>query len=267
MAASDEGSGVPLGAATERARAAARLRGHAPRPSARAPGVFAAVGAGARDGAGEPPAQRAWAAATPRARGLGQLADRAAAPLPPRAPPRRARPPGDRARRAPRHRGALGRGAGRPNGPRRHAVDPRLRRRRLRAARRPRRSGPRTRCSATSNPRTQPPPARPCSPTATPGATASSPNPYSDIRRAHHRPPRPSRRAHPHPPTRLRHRPRRTPRRRPRPGRAGLPRRQSCRRARLIAHSGGIRGVRPPRARCQPRPPRGRARRRDQTSD
>ena len=49
------------------------------------------------------------------------------------------------------------------------------------------------------NPRTPPPPARPCSPTATPGATASSPNPYSDIRRARSPTPATGRRAHPHP--------------------------------------------------------------------
>ena len=91
-----------------------------------------------------PPAHRASAAATPRARGLRHPAHRSAAPLPPDPPPRRARPPGHRPRRAPTYRGALGRGAGRPNGPGRHAVDPRLRRRRLRPARRPRRPGPRS---------------------------------------------------------------------------------------------------------------------------
>ena len=119
-----------------------------------------------------------------RARGPCQPAGRATAPLPPHPPRRRARPPGDCPRRAPTHRGAVGRGPGWSHLPRRHAMDPLPRRRRLRPAGAPRRLRPTGNPLVTWKPRTPPPPARPCSPTATPGATASSPNRYGDTRRA-----------------------------------------------------------------------------------
>ena len=116
----------------------------------------------------------------------------------------------------------------------------------------------------TRNPRPQPPPARPCSPITTPGATASSPNPYGANRVARSPTPASSWPNSPASPTRPRHRQRRTPRGRPRHRRADLPSGRCRRRARRLAGSGRIGGSRPRRARRQRRPPRRRTRRRDQ---